>query len=331
MAKVPDVCIVNFWRLTAAEIKYFVFSCARRNDIDGGFEIDDQWVVRDMRMSRSRVTEARNELEKKGWIKIMYVRGTKYYIAPFFGFVVENSTYLDEISTKRVENSTRPLKELPAKLPAKLREEGTADAAPHARQAQPDENSKSQSAGKPAVAAPAKKRKRKSSAPRPPAKQKPADVRINHPAVQMVKNITKRFPPKDKWDRIIREIGNKRKIGDKPITDFFRECWEEWRGYGGDYNNLNEWLFKPNITGKLPPRFERNGFGNGSGKLPDVPKNPPENGSGKRDRIAFDERILKIHLEDFRVENLSDEELNSLEENYTSEAWAWLMENLKNG
>lgn len=327
MADVPDVAIVNYWRLTPAEIKVWDFYCARRNKVSGGWECADQWVANEMRMGRSTVTEARNGLESKGWIKIMYVRDAKYFIAPFFGFVVENSTYLDEISTKLVENSTAPLKELPAPLPTQFTEEGTADAAPPA---QPDENSKSQSAGKPAVAAPAIKRKRRrSSAPRPSAKQKPADVRISHPAVQMVKNITKRFPPKDKWDRIIREIGNKRKIGDKPITDFFRESWEEWRGYGGDYNNLNEWLFKPNITGKLPQRFERNGNGNGSGKPLDVPKNPIAPATEKRAPVAFDERILKAHLDDLRNEGLSDDELNSLEGNYTPESWAWLMENLK--
>jgi len=329
MAKVPDVSVVNLWRLSPAAIKAFIFYCAGRNDIDGGFEIDDQWVVRDMRMSRSRVTEARNELEDKGWIKIMYQRGTKYFIAPFFGFVVENSTYLDENSTKRVENSTLPLKE----LPAKLQEEGTANAV---LPAQPDENSKSQSAEKPAVAAPATKRKRRrSSAPRPPAKQKPADVRINHPAVQMVKNITKRFPPKDKWDRIIREIGNKRKIGDKPITDFFRESWEEWRGYGGDYNNLNEWLFKPNITGKLPQRFERNGNGNDNGKSDefrwqDVGKHDPDFVIPNYLPEALDEKQKQIALDFLRERKERSEHLSSWELDFTPEDWAWLMENLKN-
>lgn len=88
--------------------------------------------------------------------------------------------------------------------------------------------------------------------PPPPAKLK--DERQTHPAVQVVYKITKRYPHKDLWDRLIREIG------DKPDIEFLTKSFEKWRSFDGNPMSLEKWLFEPYRTRKLPEAFgEKNG------------------------------------------------------------------------
>ena len=175
-----------------------------------------------------------------------------------------------------------------------------------------DKKSEDQPAGKPAPQAPA---------------GKPADGRMNHPAVIMVKNLTGRFPPKDLWDRIIREIRG------KPDIEFFRASWEIWRSVGGNPQNFEQWLFEPNRT-KMPPEI----YAQKNGKPPperneNAPKvvleTPTERDVGARSLIPLDEKVLQCHLLDFQVMEYSAEQLSELENNYEPEAWAYLMKEIE--
>ena len=82
-------------------------------------------------------------------------------------------------------------------------------------------------------------------------KIKPFDERRNHPAIKMIVAITCRYPLKDTWNRIIRELGN------NPDSEFFTCTYEIWRSVNGNPNNLEKWLFEPNKTGKPPEIFGR--------------------------------------------------------------------------
>lgn len=310
---------MHFYLLTAAEIKLYCYYCKVRNKDTKGWDVDDRFAAEQLRISRNRVYEARKKLESIGWIKIWCSKSaTEHFIVPFFGFFVENSTGIHEISTKSVENSTFPLKELPALLPAQLTSEGAKPAKRRvAPPAQPDKIFKNQSAGKPAP---------RSSA-NPPTNAapagKPTDERRFHPAVQMVKEITKRFPKKDIWDELIE------KLGEKPDTDFFRSSYVRWLSFGGSVMNYDRWIFEPLETGQIPQRFGSNGNGNGSAKPSDVPKFEPPTDAKISAPIALDERVLKAHLEDLRTEAFSAGELAELEANYAPGDWAFLMENLQ--
>lgn len=82
-------------------------------------------------------------------------------------------------------------------------------------------------------------------------KIKPFDERRNHPAIKMIVAITCRYPLKDTWNRIIRELG------DNPDREFFTATYEIWRSVNGNPNNLEKWLFEPNKTGKPPEIYGR--------------------------------------------------------------------------
>lgn len=61
-----------------------------------------------------------------------------------------------------------------------------------------------------------------------------ADSRTKHPAIQCVKGITSRYPPKELYDEIIRVLGN------SPKGELLAACRKEWlkRGY-----NPNAWAW----------------------------------------------------------------------------------------
>jgi len=80
-----------------------------------------------------------------------------------------------------------------------------------------------------------------------------ADPRKDHPAIKIVHEILARWPHKDLWDRIIRELG------DKPDAAFLRSSFETWRSFGGNAVNLDAWLFEPLRTGKVPEKFTNTG------------------------------------------------------------------------
>jgi uncharacterized protein YdaU (DUF1376 family) len=102
------------------------------------------------------------------------------------------------------------------------------------------------------------KDKEKKEESTPPASRtrtaKPKDPRTEHPAIKAVLEITTRWPLKDLWDRIIREVG------DIPDVEFMRSCYERWRGVNGNPQNLERWLFEPYKTRELPKLL---GDGNG--------------------------------------------------------------------
>lgn len=71
----------------------------------------------------------------------------------------------------------------------------------------------------------------------------------DHPAIRMIVEITKRYPSKDLWERICREI--------EPDLEFFKSSFEVWRSVGGNPLNYEKWLFIPNRTKTKPEVFER--------------------------------------------------------------------------
>lgn len=177
-------------------------------------------------------------------------------------------------------------------------------------------------AGKPTTAAPVSPGK---PAPRSSA-GKPADNRSGHPAVRMVKEITGRYPPKDQWDKLIREIR------DDPDVEFFRASWEIWRSFDGKPTNLQGWVFEPNRKKVLPEVFKREN-GNGHHEPPPATASEPDpeplsefdapdplSEATRRNALV----ILRGMLRESSIENLQ-----SMKANYTEEDWSWLMERLK--
>ena len=62
------------------------------------------------------------------------------------------------------------------------------------------------------------------------------DPRSRHPAIQAVRDVTDRFPSRDKWDAVI-EI-----VGESPNLELMVDCWIEWSRRHYNPTNLN-WLF----------------------------------------------------------------------------------------
>jgi hypothetical protein len=98
----------------------------------------------------------------------------------------------------------------------------------------------------------------------PKAKRRPkaGDLRKEHAAIKTVHEILTRWPHKDLWDRIIREVG------DSPDVAFLRSSYERWRSVDGNPMNLEKWLFDPLKTGELPVIY---GAKNGISKQIDQP------------------------------------------------------------
>lgn len=95
----------------------------------------------------------------------------------------------------------------------------------------------------------------------PPKKaKKPSDPRKDHPAIKAVLEVMSRYPLKDLWDRIIREIG------EKPNIVFMTACYETWRSVNGSPMNLERWLFEPHKTGMIPEVFGGKPNGNFNGR-----------------------------------------------------------------
>jgi hypothetical protein len=360
MAFIPDIAIENFHLLTPAEIKVFSFYCKRRNRHSGGWQCADAFVADKMKISKNRVSEARVALQKKGWIKCL----ENHFVAPLMGFsVVENSTDLVEnstalvensidtveFSTNLVENSTSPLKEsyqpiIPTHLTSYSAEDSLlANSAntPADKNFVPKNSpplpvgflGESQPAGRPTL--------------RVASAGKPAERRRNHPAVEMVKKITGRFPPKDQWDKIIREVG------DSPDAEFFRSAWEIWRSFDGKPTNLQGWLFQPNAKGKLPEVFGSESV-SANGQKTNLVAFEKHKPIPVPDRevvavAAAEEEAAETERDFCEVEPLSDrtresslvilrgmlrsttiEGLKPFSVNYLPEDWAWLLEQLKN-
>lgn len=347
MAYLPDVCfhdaqyesVSNKGAIKYAAVFLYGYYCRRRNKDTGLCTAHLDTTAADTGMPYTNVSQNRAFLVDIGWIhvykngtirplkgfytdeQIFYFRLRKLIRRPFFVQIIRILFLQNRKGILNIRNLFKGILNQHIE-PTLLTSEGARPAKRRrAPRTSPDKIFKNKSAGKPAL---------RSSANQPTTAApagKPTDERRFHPAIAMVKEITKRFPKKEEWDRIIREIGDKKKIGGKPNTEFFRESFEIWVGFGGSVTNLDQWLFLPNKTGKPPQRFERNGNGNGSGKPPDVPKKP------EKDRlmplIPLDERVLAGHLEDFQSANYSATELSELEKHFEPAAWAWLMENLK--
>jgi len=150
------------------------------------------------------------------------------------------------------------------------------------------------------------------------------DERRDHPAILMVRRISGRFPHKDQWDKIIREIG------DNPDIEFFQASWEIWRSFDGKPTNLQGWLFKPKITGKLPEVF---------GKPEELPANgesPPEtedwqieNETPEAEPLTFETRQNALVILRGMLRSSKLEDLQFLKRYYTEEDWEWLISELQ--
>lgn len=188
-----------------------------------------------------------------------------------------------------------------------------------------DENFPNQPAGKPTPRPPASRLKPADAA----SAEKPADERIRHPAVKMVRQITGRYPPKDLWDKIIRELSP------APDVEFFQAAWEVWRSFDGKPTNFEKWLFEPNRKNALPVVFGEKYPQNG-GELPTKPdwrivgKSAPTAApqTVEYDDVPPEDSRLNEALQILVDLTANGVDFSSQEQFYTPEDWAWLMNEL---
>jgi len=81
---------------------------------------------------------------------------------------------------------------------------------------------------------------------RPMKRKRKPDPRTNHPAIQAVREVTNRYPPKPIWDEIMKVLG------DEPRIEDMRLCFKEWVKLGFNPTNF-AWLFDWYVSG-IPPR-----------------------------------------------------------------------------
>lgn len=330
-----------------AALTLYGYYCARRNKKTGLCFPKLGKTAKDLGIPKSNVSMLKTFLQKVAWIEV-YESGV---IRPLKGFasdeirlgiwlknflserisvlifricVSHNRTLVLIIRTLFKGNLNQPNQ--PAQLTSFSADSHEAKSAnaPDEKKFDPFEP-----VGKPAAAAPVSQKK---PAPLPPA-EKPADHRSRHPAVQMVKRITGRYPPKDQWDKLIREVG------DDPDIEFFRASWELWRSFDGKPTNLQGWVFLPNERKKLPEVFARSGGRsngeNGKSPPPDwamVGKNTEvfetdENGFQIPKPMSEDERFTNLDL--LKSVDDNDFDLTEYKRFYVADDWTWLMEELR--
>lgn len=61
------------------------------------------------------------------------------------------------------------------------------------------------------------------------------DPRTDHPGLQAVREVIKKYPNKDTWDLLIESAG------DQPDIERMRQCWAAWRSKGYSPTNFS-WL-----------------------------------------------------------------------------------------
>jgi len=306
-------------KIKHAAMTLYGYFCIRRNTKTGFCFPSLKTVHQDTGIPMSNVSQLTDFLESVFWIEKIGKQ-----IRPLKGFYdLEFST--DEIGQKFLINRNEILLNrngISNDLNPPLKDINNTNEQDHltgeaTRVAAPGANKSKKPAEKPAPRLSASSKKPTNAAPA----GKPADNRSKHPAIQMVKTITGRFPPKDNWDKIIREINAKDVL-------FFKNSFEIWRSFNGSPQSFDKWLFEPNET-KLPPqRFESK---NGKGK----PFEPGKD-SGEL-TIEIDERDLLLPamretvLESLRQlrANGNGEWFFELEETYHPDDWKWLMENLE--
>lgn len=93
--------------------------------------------------------------------------------------------------------------------------------------------------------------------PKRESQPKQRDKRTDHPAIQAIKQVRGRYPPKKIYDRLIQAIG------DEPDTPRLEECFESWCLCGYNTNSLI-WAVEWYVTG-IPDRAKPNG-GKSNGK-----------------------------------------------------------------
>ena len=94
--------------------------------------------------------------------------------------------------------------------------------------------------------------KEESATPPPKRRRKrKTDPRTQHPAIQTVREVTNRYPPKPIWDDIIKLVGDSARIED------MRLCFKEGVKLGFKPTNF-AWLFDWYVSG-IPPRIVRRG------------------------------------------------------------------------
>ncbi len=230
--------------VSASAFKMFAYFCSRKDNETNICFPSLRTTAKDCGLNYSYSSVMRQELVDKGWIDLYENRVVKVVIG--FGYSKTTLDIPHEISKTSLENPHTPL-DIPN---SHIKELTNSINYPHLTRDNADSENPS-SANKPVV-------KRKSS--------KPSDPRSEHPAIRMVHAITTRYPHKDLWDKIIREIG------DNPDTEFFQTSFDVWRSVNGNPLNLAKWLFEPNKTKQLPVVYGSQGdyrnAPNGAGKPP---------------------------------------------------------------
>lgn len=160
------------------------------------------------KMSAGMVTKAKIELQDKGFITIKQVAhenpGRAYHIISIIDLWVENSTKYKQSSPHELQSSQSELQSSPHEL----------------------KNN------------PIKNNPLRDSAAQHKRAPKPKDERTNHPAIQLIRGVTGKFPPKAIYDDIIKVLG------DSPNGAKFSEVHKTWvrRGFNaGNFDGQLEW------------------------------------------------------------------------------------------
>ncbi|MCD9186753.1 MAG: helix-turn-helix domain-containing protein [Pyrinomonadaceae bacterium] len=358
MAYVPDSAdedmkdelVTEKGQVSYVAYRLFVHFCKRRNKDTGVCFPSQLRISRDTGIAKTNVSQLIDFLEEKFWI---LREENKKIIRPLKGFYDlefakdENGNFLKDEKGQKILISRTDFHGVKVLINRteilKIRTQSSNDLNTPLKDVlnQPNEPVNGTS-GATRVAAPGAKKLRKPAekpAPRSSASKKPtnaapagkpADNRIKHPAIQMVKAITGRYPTKDIWDRIIREINAKDVL-------FFKNSFEIWRSFKGSPQSFDDWLFIPNET-KLPPqRFPwKDGNSNGNGH-PNKPFEPGKD-AGDLPELIYETESLPLNVKGREaalkilrgmLRETSLDNLQAMSEFYTVSDWKWLMEELE--
>ncbi|MBS3915564.1 MAG: hypothetical protein KG003_13800 [Bacteroidetes bacterium] len=339
MAYVPDVCYTDAkfelvsekGQIKHAALTLYGYYCKCRNRNSGFAFPKGKTIVNDTGIPKSNVSMLRDFLEECGWIEVYptgVIRPLKGFISdkeilkmrlkrlltslPFVliirTLVLKNRTFVLIIRTLFKGNLNQPFK--PAHLTSYSAE--PADAIPAEKHFEID-FSKIGVSPERAETTPKKINPKNGLSP-DCAETKP-DNRREHPAVKMVREISGRFPHKDQWDQLIKEIGK------NPDIEFFRSCWTIWRSFDGKPTNLQGWVFIPNKTGKLPQVFSENPV--------QLTGKPPEKDWQNAGRYEEPGEIDRNEALEFLLELQAEgEDLSPYQKFYPEEDWTWLIQEL---
>lgn len=236
MAFIPDDAIDRMAELSAGAWRLYCFLARCRNQRDGRCHPSLHLTMETIGTKRRQTFELRKELAAAGW-------------ATFDGNTVSNLLGFDSAKNRTPDIEVEEVTQDSAENRTTLAEEVETSAKNRTVECDFSHSGvrffalacKEEPAKEPA------KRTSKGIG----AKRAPPDPRVSHVAIQAVRGIVERYPPKAMWDKLITVLG------DEPNTALLVECRTAWveRGY-----NANSWIWATEwyLTG-VPQRGINNG------------------------------------------------------------------------